>query len=131
MVVDTSAIFAMIAGEPERDRFSDALDVAAQKWVSTMTLVECASVLLGKGFEGEPNEILDEFISLYGLTVVPFDEAQQRFAIEGLKRFGKGRHRAKLNIGDSVAYGLARSLDLPLLFKGNDFILTDVKRVFE
>jgi ribonuclease VapC len=131
MVVDTSAIFAMIAGEPERDRFSDALDGAAQKWVSTMTLVECASVLLGKGFEGEPNEILDEFISLYGLTVVPFDEAQQRFAIEGLKRFGKGRHRAKLNIGDSVAYGLARSLDLPLLFKGNDFILTDVKRVFE
>lgn len=131
MVVDTSAIYAMIAGEPERDRFSEAIEAAASKWVSTMTLVECASVLLGKDFEGEPTDILDEFIRLYDLTVVPFDQAQQRLATEGLMRFGKGRHRAKLNIGDSVAYGLSRSLDQPLLFKGNDFGLTDVKRVFE
>jgi len=131
MVVDTSAIFAMIAGEPERARFSEAMEAASRKWVSTMTLVECASVLLGKGFEGEPDEILDAFVRIYGLTVTPFDEAQQRFATEGLVRFGKGRHRAKLNIGDSVAYGLARSLDQPLLFKGDDFALTDLKRVFE
>ena len=131
MVVDTSAIFAMIAGEPERDRFSEAMDAADPKWVSTMTLVECASVLVGKDFEGEPGEILDGFIRIYGLTVVPFDQTQQRFATEGLIRFGKGRHRAKLNIGDSVAYGLARSLGQPLLFKGNDFGFTDVKRVFE
>ncbi len=130
MVVDTSAIYAMIAGEPERDRFSEAVEAADRKWVSTMTLVECASVLLGKEFEGEPTDILDEFIRLYDLTVVPFDQAQQRLATEGLVRFGKGRHRAKLNIGDSVAYGLARSLDQPLLFKGDDFGLTDVKRVF-
>ena len=130
MVVDTSAIYAMLVGEPERDRFSEAMDAADRKWVSTMTLVECASVLLGKDIEGDPVEILDEFTRLYGLTVVPFDEAQRRFATEGLARFGKGRHRAKLNIGDSVAYGLSRSLDQPLLFKGNDFILTDVKRVF-
>ena len=130
MVVDTSAIFAMIFGEPERDRFSEAIEAAGQKWVSTMTLVECASVLLGKGFEAEPGEILEAFVRLYGLTVVPFDEVQQRLATVGLVRFGKGRHRAKLNIGDSVAYGLARSLDQPLLFKGDDFGLTDVKRVF-
>ena len=95
-----------------------------------MTLVECASVLLGKGFEGEPGEILDAFVRLYGLTVIPFDAAQQRLATEGLVRFGKGRHRANLIIGDSAAYGPARSLDQPLLFKGNDFALTDVKRVF-
>ncbi|HWU14068.1 MAG TPA: type II toxin-antitoxin system VapC family toxin [Caulobacter sp.] len=130
MVVDTSAIYAIIAGEPERERFSDALDAAAHKWISTATLVECVAVLLGKGFEGEPTAILDAVVETYNMTVVPVDDVQWRLSAEGLMRFGKGRHRAKLNIGDSFAYALARQLDQPLLFKGDDFNLTDVKRVF-
>jgi ribonuclease VapC len=127
MVIDTSAIYAIIAGEPERERFSDALDLATERWVSAATLVECAAVLLGKGFEEEPATILDAFVETYSVAIVPLDEDQWRLGAEGLVRFGKGRHRAKLNIGDSFAYALARKLDQPLLFKGDDFALTDIE----
>jgi ribonuclease VapC len=127
MVVDTSAIYAIIADEPERERFSDALDLATERWVSAATLVECTAVLLGKGFEGELAAILETFLEIYSVAVVPLDEAQWRLGAEGLVRFGKGRHRAKLNIGDSFAYALARKLAQPLLFKGDDFTFTDIE----
>jgi ribonuclease VapC len=100
--------------------------LATERWVSAATLVECAAVLLGKGFEGEPATILETFVETYSVAIVPLDEDQWRLGAEGLVRFGKGRHRAKLNIGDSFSYALAK-LDEPLLFKGNDFIHTDIE----
>jgi ribonuclease VapC len=71
---------------------------------------------------------LDELLVALGLEVVPFDGSHIEHAREAFRRFGKGRHRAALNFGDCCAYGLAKTPDLPLLFKGEDFTLTDVKR---
>jgi ribonuclease VapC len=66
-------------------------------------------------------------IQTYRLKVVPVDEAQWRLATEALRQFGKGRHPARLNICDSFSYALAKSLDAPLLFKGDDFTHTDIR----
>lgn len=127
MVVDSSAIYAIIAGEPEREQLSDVLDAASRAWVSAATLTECVVVMLGKKTPGDPVAILERFIRIYRLKVVPVDEAQWRLAAEALSRFGKGRHPAHLNYGDSFSYALARSLDAPLLFKGDDFAHTDIR----
>ncbi|MGE3711410.1 MAG: type II toxin-antitoxin system VapC family toxin, partial [Hyphomicrobiaceae bacterium] len=62
------------------------------------------------------------------LTTVPFDDTQAALAFEANRRYGKGYHSARLNLGDCAAYALARSLDVPLLFKGNDFTQTDIRR---
>ena len=70
---------------------------------------------------------LDRISGNLGLTIVAFDAGHVAAAREGFRRFGKGRHRAGLNFGDCCAYALAKTLDVPLLFKGNDFALTDIK----
>jgi ribonuclease VapC len=127
MVVDTSAIYAILAGEPERERFSRVLATAGSAVVSTATLTECSAVLLGKQVGIAPLEVLEEFIQTYRLKVVPIDEAQWRLATEALRQFGKGRHPARLNICDSFSYALAKSMDAPLLFKGDDFTHTDIR----
>lgn len=127
MVVDTSAIYAVLADEPEREQFSLALASASKAWVSAATLSECVAVLLGKRIEKDPVEVLEGFVAVYGLKVVPLDDEQWRLGAEALKRFGKGRHPAKLNFGDSFSYALAKSLNAPLLFKGDDFVHTDIR----
>ena len=127
IVIDTSAIYAILAGEPERERFSRALAMAGGVAVSTATLTECSAVLLGKQVDMAPVEVLEEFVQIYRLKVVPVDEAQWRLATEALERFGKGRHSARLNLGDSFSYALAKSLNAPLLFKGDDFAHTDIR----
>ena len=70
---------------------------------------------------------IDALVADIGIEIVAFDQAQARIAREAFRRFGKGRHRAGLNLGDCLAYALAKTLAAPLLFKGNDFSLTDVK----
>ena len=71
---------------------------------------------------------VDDFIEDVGIKVVPFDRDQAEVAREAFRRFGKGRHRARLNFGDCFVYALSKTLDAPILFKGNDFSLTDLKR---
>lgn len=71
---------------------------------------------------------IDEFIEDVGIRVIAVDHAQARVARDAFRRFGKGRHRAKLNFGDCFVYALAMTLNAPVLFKGNDFALTDLKR---
>lgn len=127
MVVDSSVIYAIVAGEPERERFSQLLDATGKVWVSAATLTECVVVMLGKKTPGDPVAILERFIQLYRLKVVPVDEAQWRLAAEVLRQFGKGRHPARLNYGDSFSYALAKSLNAPLLYKGDDFAHTDIR----
>lgn len=72
---------------------------------------------------------LDELIRTLDLEVVSFDETQLAFAVDAFRRYGKGRHPAALNLGDCCAYGLARALNAPLLFKGEDFSKTDIEPV--
>jgi ribonuclease VapC len=126
MVIDTSAIFAAIAAEPGYARYKDAIKNAELRLISAVTALETQIVLhsrLGPA-------AVDGFHSLIaqaGIVVIPFDLPLADAAFEAFRRYGKGRgHPAQLNIIDCVAYALARSRGLPLLFKGNDFTHTDI-----
>jgi ribonuclease VapC len=128
MVVDTSALVAILAGEPERRTFIEAIEAAETRLLSAASFVEASIVLDGRhGAEGVRH--LDLFIDRAGLEIVPVDEDQAREARRGFARFGRGRHEAGLNFGDCFAYALAITAGEPLLFKGDDFARTDVERI--
>ncbi len=123
MIVDTSALIAVLRHEPEADGFVESLLASSSVRVSAGTLLETRLVAERNGGTAE----LAELLELIGIDVVPVDARQVDLAFDGFRRFGKGRHPAGLNFGDLFAYALARALDAPLLFKGNDFTRTDVK----
>lgn len=125
MVIDTSAMIACLFDEPERISFIDAIDGAEAKLISVVSFVEASFVILGKkGEEGIAD--LARFIARARIENVPVDADQADLAVEAFRRFGKGRHPARLNIGDCFAYALAKATGQPLLFKGGDFALTDI-----
>jgi ribonuclease VapC len=124
IVLDTSAVIAMLSGEPETAQFAEALAGSPRRVLSAANYVECAIVLSSRP------RIRAQFEPWLGATrieIAAIDEALGRAAVEAFDRFGKGRHPAGLNFGDCFAYALAKSLDAPLLFKGDDFGRTDVK----
>ncbi|MFI5029743.1 MAG: type II toxin-antitoxin system VapC family toxin [Reyranellales bacterium] len=126
IVVDSSAIIAILSAEPQAAAFLGALASAADARLSAVTNYEIRTVVFSRGRE----RLLKEYEMLFataGLTIAPFDERQSMLAFEGFRRWGKGIHPAGLNFGDCAAYALAKSLDAPLLFKGADFPLTDVR----
>ncbi len=126
MIIDTSAVVAILFGEADSARFETCLEAAAERRMSAVTRVELACVVEGR--KGEPGRAdLEALLKALDAEVVAVTAAQTDLAIEGFRRFGKGRHRAGLNIGDCFAYALARHADMPLLFKGDDFIHTDVR----
>jgi ribonuclease VapC len=125
MVIDTSAILAILQGEQERRRFLEAIDAADSRRMSVASLVECSMVIESRyGAEGLRD--LDRFFSRAEIEPVAVDQEQGQVARSAFNRFGKGRHRAGLNYGDCFAYAAAMVLGEPLLCKGNDFIHTDV-----
>lgn len=122
MIVDTSALVAVLRDEPDAERLLQAMLVAAQVRVSTATLVE-AGIVLGPTRHGD----LDELLRGVGAVADPVDEAQVAAARAGYTRFGKGSGSpARLNLGDAFSYALASVTGEPLLFKGDDFTHTDV-----
>lgn len=126
MIVDTSAIIAIIFQEPEAQRFSNLIAQAGDCRISAASYVEAAIVL-----DGSRNPIvsrrLDELIRYGDISIEPVTHIQARIAREAYRDFGKGSgHPAKLNFGDCFAYALARDRGEPLLFKGSDFSKTDV-----
>ncbi len=123
MIIDTSALMAVLREEPEARRFTDLLLASSDNRISAATYVEAQIVALAYGGLDE----LLEFVEVIGAEIVPLDQHQAGLALEGFRRFGKGRHPAGLNLGDCFAYALARALDEPLLFKGDDFPKTDVR----
>jgi ribonuclease VapC len=126
MVIDTSAVLAILQDEPERQPFNQAIATARQRLLSAASLVEIAIVVEARyGSQGQHN--LEAFLKAAEIDVVGFDRRQAELAREGFQRFGKGRHPAGLNLGDCYAYALARAMDAPLLFKGDDFSRTDVR----
>lgn len=129
MVIDPSALLAILQDEPERRTFNELIEAASQRRLSTASFVELSIVIEARqGAEGIRD--LDLFLATAGIELVAFDAAQARLAREGFRRFGKGRHPASLNLGDCFSYALARALDEPLLFKGDDFPLTDVTAAY-
>jgi ribonuclease VapC len=129
MVVDTSAIFAIVLGEPEREAFSLAMKIAERRLISAATAVECVAVFVGRRPGGDPMVAMDLIFENLALEIAPLDAEQWRVAAGALIRFGKGRHPARLNLGDSFVYALATVSGEPLLCKGADFAQTDIALV--
>jgi ribonuclease VapC len=128
MVIDTSAIVAILFDEPERDRFTRLIDEATSRLVSAVGRVEAVCVVEGRKHEAG-RERLDRFFRLTGAQIVGVTPELAEEAVEAFRRFGRGRHPARLNIGDCFAYALAKTTGEPLLFKGGDFARTDILAV--
>jgi len=126
IVVDTSAIMAILLSEPEKDRFVDAILTASSRFLSAVSLQELGMVVAGRYGDAGTWEPLDALLARLGLEIVAHDAGLARIAREAFLRFGKGRHPARLNFGGCAAYALAKANDLALLFKGDDFTKTDV-----
>ena len=127
MVVDTSALMCILLKEDQWERYLDALLNDDHPSISTATLVETNIVALRKKVSGE----LDSLLRSFNIDIQPLTLEQVQIARSGDLNFGKGRHPARLNLGDSFAYALAIYLNEQLLFKGNDFAQTDVKKALE
>jgi ribonuclease VapC len=125
MVIDTSAILAILFDEPERRLFNEAIEAAESRALSTATFVE-TSLVIESRFGAEGLRDLDLFLERAGIELVAVDSEQAYVARRAFSQFGKGRHGAGLNYGDCFAYALAMVLGEPLLFKGEDFPLTNV-----
>lgn len=126
IVVDTSAIVAMLLGETEAAQYMSLLAATSDVRLSAVTDYETRVVLRPRG--QAMIERYDALLAEVGVSIVTFDEEQSRLAFDGYRRWGKGVHPAALNLGDCAAYALAVSLDAPLLFKGDYFSKTDVRR---
>lgn len=126
MVIDTSALAAIFFSEPERQKFLQTLIAAATRLVSASTMLETGIVVESRLGEAAGRE-LDLFVVRAGIQVVPFDAEQSDLARSAWRKYGKGRHPAGLNFGDCFSYALAKSTGEPLLAKGTDFSLTDIK----
>lgn len=125
--MDTSAVVAVVAGEPEAEAIAEIMGSRNDFVMSTGTRLELGIVVRTKwGAEGKPR--VEAVLSEMRISYPAFDERQMQLATEAHRRFGRGSgHPAELNYGDCFAYALARSLDAPLLFKGDDFIHTDIR----
>lgn len=126
MVIDTSAVVAILFGEADQLRYAEAIERAAVRLVSAVARVELSFVIEGrKGVAGR--EQLERFFALTSAEVVGVTPQHAMLAIGAIRNFGKGRHAAGLNIGDCFSYALASATGHPLLFKGSDFGQTDIR----
>ena len=125
IVIDTSALMALLLQESDAEALLDAAALAAVVHLSTASRLELGLVAESERHVIEATEV-EQLLLALRVEVMPFDQHQLHWALEGWRRYGKGRHRAGLNLGDCFSYGLARALNTPLLFKGSDFAATDV-----
>ena len=129
MVVDTSALIAVLNMEPESARLAAAMEADANHLISAATVVE-AGVAIEERYGSAGGRELDLFIARASLSIEAVTAQQAEVAREAWRRYGKGRHSAGLNSGDCFSYALARVMGEPLLFKGDDFGHTDVDQAF-
>jgi ribonuclease VapC len=130
MVIDTSALVAILRNEPERERFVQAIEEADVALVSAAALVE-TSIVIESRYGAMGVRDLDVFIDRAGIEIAAVDAEQAREARRAFSRYGKGRSDAALNFGDCFSYALALTAGEPLLFKGDDFSRTDVVSALE
>lgn len=129
MIVDASALVAIVRREADAESYLRALDGAESPRISAATLFEAAQVIDGSGSE-VMSRAFDQIVRLSGIEIVPFEAEHAAVARDARARFGKGSgHPAHLNFGDCMTYATAYVADEPLLFKGNDFSQTDIASV--
>jgi len=126
MVIDSSALLAIILDEPELDEFTSSVAKADVVRFSAASYVE-ASMVLTMRIRPQQESSLDEYLQRYEIRIEPLTEEQARIAAEAFRSYGRGRHKARLNYGDCFTYALAKATREPLLFKGNDFSQTDLE----
>jgi ribonuclease VapC len=127
MIVDSSAVLAIFLDEPENDEFTEAILRAEKPLISAANYVEIC-LRIDPALNAIARQAFDEFFAALGLEVMPVTPSQAQIARKAGQLYGRGSgHKAKLNYGDCLAYALAKEMDQPLLFKGNDFIHTDLK----
>lgn len=122
IVVETSALMAILQGEPEAQACRSIIDEHTELLVAAPNLTEALIVAAGRGLHGEMARLIDDLAP----TIVPLTEARAYAASSDYMRWGKGSHAAHLNFGDCFAYALAKDRRQPLLFKGDDFARTDL-----
>ena len=128
MVVDTSALIAVLNMEPESARLAAAMEADANRLISAATVVE-AGVVIESRYGSAGGRELDLFIVKASLSIEAVTAQHAEVAGEAWRRYGKGRHSAGLNFGDCFSYALAKVMGEPLLFKGDDFTHTDITPV--
>ena len=126
MIIDTSAILAILFGEPDGARYAEAIATASPRRMSVAAFLEAAMVVESRGGTAAGDE-LDLFLETASIELVPITTEQADAARRAWRRFGKGNHPAGLNFGDCFVYALASTSDEPLLFKGEDFARTDIE----
>ena len=126
MIVDTSALVAILRDEPEARRFAIALANAQERWISAANFLEAAIVIDGSR-DPAASRLFDDLLRESRIHIETVTEEQVRIAREAYRDFGRGSgHAAALNFGDCFAYALARTSGEPLLFKGRDFTHTGI-----
>ena len=129
MIIDTSAVIAILRAEPEAAEFAEAIEAATSRRMSAANFLE-AAVVMDSARDPVVSRRFDELVDAAGIQIDPVTATQARIAREAYRDFGKGSgHPAGLNFGDCFAYALAKDAGEPLLFKGKDFIHTDLSTV--
>ena len=131
MFLDASVVTAIALSEPEAPIILEKIDTADSVYVSAIVVFEAAMALARvKGLSPEhASELIDRIITELDARLVPIDGAMALEALKAASRFGKGRHKAALNLGDCFSYAAADVLRVPLLHKGNDFSQTDLEKI--
>ena len=125
MIIDTSALLAILYLEDDAEYYAEAIVSATVCRMSAANFLEAAINIDARG-DAEASRQLDTFIRQANIEIAPITLEQAQIARQAYRDFGKGRHKAGLNFGDCFSYALARSTGEPLLFKGNDFVYTDI-----
>ena len=126
MVVDSSVLIAILLNEEDAAQYAQKLIDADQLFISAVSVVEASMVIEYKKGEAGANKF-DELLQLIEPIIIAFDKQQAQLARNAWRKYGKGRHPAKLNFADCCSYAAAQDSNLPLLFKGNDFSQTDIQ----
>jgi ribonuclease VapC len=125
IVVDTSVLVAILREEPEAAGWIDLVDRTTKSQMSVVSYVEASMVIYGRARDTDPNKITD-LVEALQIEIMPVSLEQGEAAVAAFLRYGKGRHRAGLNLADCFSYALAKVRRAPLLYKGNDFAMTDM-----
>ena len=125
MVIDTSALIAILLGEQETEKMAKAIADDNVRLISSFSLLESSIVIEAKKGEAGSRE-LDLLIHNIGAEIINFDNEQSILAKKAWRKYGRGNHRASLNIGDCCTYALSKTSNQSILFKGNDFNQTDI-----
>ncbi len=128
MILDSSAVVAILLQEPEHEPLLEALSGASEAGIGAPNLVE-AGIVLSARTGRDARGLISRFLAEAGVIVVPLSDAHWATAVDAWLRFGKGRHPAALNFGDCLAFATARVAGWPLLCTGDDFARTDLETV--